>query len=170
MSDNTVRAPLSQLDSMAKRIERFTDSTTPGGDPYIEWHYSRHPNEQDTVVALTDLIAYEQGERRLLAVSQWLGPAASGDVCYDVRYSVRDLEGGPLIMWRQNPTTTDDLAFWDVHTKRVIPYDLDEAVRIAALLPTAKPIADAAFYPRTLAGRVVNMAMQLPSLLYAHAA
>ncbi|HSX30247.1 MAG TPA: hypothetical protein VLE73_06850 [Candidatus Saccharimonadales bacterium] len=163
MSKNTVEAPLPQLAVMTGCIEALTDVSSKD-NPFIEWHYVRHPNEYDTVTALVDLVAYEHGKRRLLFVTQWLGPAAAFG---DVRYSARDLEDGPLIMWRQDPKTTEDLVYWDVLQNRPLPYDTAEATRLASLLKSASPIQDASLYmrPHSLVDRVVDAYLRLPNLL-----
>jgi hypothetical protein len=163
MSTNSVKAPLAQLETLATAIDGFA-SAEPNGNPFIEWHYIRHPNEEDTVAALIDVVASEEGRRRVFTVSQWLGPAAAYG---DVRYSVRDLEGGPLIMWHQNPTTTADITYWDIKHGKPLPYDIEAAKRLASLVPSAQPTSDVEFYLReqTLLGRAVDAYIQLPQLL-----
>jgi|GEM_PF-6506498 len=110
---------------------------------FTEWQLSPEPGGQDTVIGWTFLrhISGDNKEARLL-VTRWLGPECAFG---EVRYSARDLERGPLVLWRAG---AEDVVLYDPVAGGCLTFDPEPIGRLALVLPQAIPCKPEIWEPR----------------------
>ncbi len=102
---------------------------------FTEWSLSSR--DPDAVIGVTHLRAHSRERERWVCVTRVLGRDAMGEV--DAMYSVREVEGGPRLVWRRDPKTLDDIGVLDVLGRKRVSVSMDVVAGLAVLIQGAPP-------------------------------